>query len=176
MEIKFSEAKWSIDERGTWVSILVPPQSTKLAIKTIEELNGTQTLVIKKYRKQRSPDANAYCWVLLGKLADALRKGKEELYLEMLKEYGQMTVVSVREDATEVFTRGVRYFDVFGQGELNGKTYNHIKVYSGSSTFNTKEMAIFLDGIISECEALGIETATPEEQARMKASWKGYGG
>ena len=35
---------------------------------------------IKKHRSRRSPDANAYAWVLIDKLACALGIGKAEVY------------------------------------------------------------------------------------------------
>lgn len=173
MEIKFTDAKWNIDERGTWVSILVPPQSKELAIKTVEELDGEQVLTIKKHREKRSLNANSYCWVLLNEMANVLRTSKEEVYLQMLKRYGQVSVVSVVEDATPTFLRAIKYYDIFNSSELNGKVFNHIKVYAGSSTFDSKEMAIFIDGVVSECKELGIETDTPDEIARLKASWGG---
>jgi hypothetical protein len=33
-------------------------------------------------------------------------------------------------------------------------------------------MAQLIAGTVDECKALGIETATPEELARMAASWE----
>ena len=42
-----------------------------------------------------------------------------------------------------------------------------------SSKYDTKEMAMFIDGIIAECKELGIETDTPEQIARFKERWEG---
>ena len=44
---------------------------------------------IKPYHKKRSLNANAYAWMLIGKIADVVRNSKEEVYIEMLKKYGQ---------------------------------------------------------------------------------------
>ena len=41
-----------------------------------------------------------------------------------------------------------------------------------SSEYDTREMAIFIDGIVSEAQALGIDTRTPEELAEMKSLWE----
>ena len=41
----------------------------------------------------------------------------------------------------------------------------------GTSEYSTKEMSVFLDGIISECQEVGIETDTPEQIARYKEEW-----
>lgn len=46
------------------------------------------------------------------------------------------------------------------------------KAYRGSSTYDTAEMSRLIEGIIEECKEQGIETATPEELARMQKLWK----
>ena len=43
----------------------------------------------KEHRKKRSLDANSYAWVLITKIADIQRTSKDEVYIEMLKRYGQ---------------------------------------------------------------------------------------
>jgi hypothetical protein len=44
-------------------------------------------------------------------------------------------------------------------------------VYKGSSEFDSREMSIFLDGVVSEAKEMGIPTETPNEIARLKAMW-----
>ena len=51
---------------------------------------------------------------------------------------------------------------------------NMWKVYKDSHKMDTKEMARVIDGAIQEAKALGIETETPDELARMKAKWAEY--
>lgn len=43
--------------------------------------------------------------------------------------------------------------------------------YFGSSTYDTKEMSTLIDGIVSECRELDIETETPEKLALMCEEW-----
>ena len=136
-----------------------------------EILSYEKPLVVKieKVKKKRSLDSNAYCWVLIGQIADILRASKEEIYFNMLKNYGQSTVVSV---LSEINVTGFfKYYEEFGKGEVKGKDFTHYKVYKGSSEFDTKEMAILIDGVISEAQELGIDTRTPEEVEKMKALW-----
>ena len=126
-------------------------------------------LTIEKRKKKRSLDSNAYGWLLIGKIADVLRASKEDVYLNMLKQYGQSTVVSI---ASEIDIKGfIKYYEDFGKGEVKGKEFTHYKVYKGSSEFDSKEMAILIDGIVSEAKELDIETETPEEIERMKSMW-----
>lgn len=100
-----------------------------------------------------------------------MRTNKEEIYLTMLKRYGQSSVVSVIDEAVPTFMKSVKYAEEFGKGTINGKNFTHIKVYMGSSEFDTRQMAILIDGIISECKELLIETLTPNEIERMKNEW-----
>ena len=126
-------------------------------------------VIIDRIKEKRSLNANSYCWVLIGQIADILRASKEEVYFNMLKNYGQSTVVSV---LSEIEVKGFfKYYEEFGRGEVNGKDFTHYKVYKGSSEFDTKEMAILIDGVMSEAQELGIDTRTPEEVDKMKALW-----
>ena len=116
---------------------------------------------IKEYKQKRSLNANAYAWVLINKIANVMRLSKEEVYLNMLKHYGQSQVVSI---VSEVNITGYfKYYEVIGTSILNNKEFNHIRVIKGSSEYDTKEMTIFIDGIIQECNQLGIPTLTPNE-------------
>ena len=124
---------------------------------------------IEEYKEKRSLNANNYAWLLIGQIADRMRLSKEDVYLKMLKDYGQSSVVSV---LSSVDVDGFfKYYSVFGNSNLNGKEFTHYKVYKGTSEYNTKEMSIFLDGVVQEAENLGIETKTPNEIERLKRMW-----
>ena len=51
------------------------------------------------------------------------------------------------------------------------KKFTHYKIYKGSSEYDSREMAILIDGVISEAKEMGIETMTPQELERLKKSW-----
>lgn len=126
---------------------------------------------IKEHKEKRSLNANSYAWSLIGKIADALRTSKEETYLTMLKRYGQSEIVSVISsiDVTGYF----KYYEAIGTATLQGKEFTHYKVYKGSSEYNSREMAILIDGIISEAKEMDIETLPPDEIKRIKEMWNG---
>lgn len=111
---------------------------------------------VKEYRQKRSLTANAYCWALIGEIADSLRLSKETVYLNMLRDYGQSQIISVRADIN--IDGYFKYFEKFGTGTVNGKEFTHYKVYKGSSEYDTREMAIFIDGVVQEAKAIGIQT------------------
>lgn len=126
-------------------------------------------LTFKPWREKRSTNANAYCWVLINKIADLLRISKEDVYLSMLKAYGQSEIVSIRSD---ISPEGYfKYFEEIGKGYVNNKEFTHYKLFKGSSEYDTQEMSILIDGIIQEAEALGISTLTPNEIEQLKERW-----
>lgn len=125
---------------------------------------------VKKWRNKRSLSANAYCWVLITQIAQSMTPpmNKEEVYVEMLKRYGQGGFISIQADKASDVTRAFDYYVQKGEGEVNGKKFLHYMVYIGSSKYNTKEMSTFISGIVEEAKDLGIETLTPDEIARLR--------
>lgn len=125
-----------------------------------------------QYREKRSLDSNAYCWVLLQKIAEAVNSDKWEIYLRCLQRYSRaFSHVIVKPEAVERMKELYRTCIDLGEIAVNGQSGHQLQVYYGSSTFDTKEMSVFIDGIVSECKELGIETLPPEEIERMKAMW-----
>ena len=124
---------------------------------------------IKEKKEKRSLNANNYAWSLMTQIGDKLKMSKEEVYLKMLADYGQSEMISVLSDID--ITGYFKYYKEFGKSKLNGKWFTHYKIYKGTSEYNTKEMSIFIDGIVQEAEQLDIETKTPEELDRLKRLW-----
>lgn len=121
---------------------------------------------IKEKKKKRSLTANSYYWSLLNQLASIMRMDNQECHFLMLKRYGQYEVVSIRSD---VNLHGYfKYYEEIGKSKVNGKEFTHYKIYKGSSDMDSKEFSILLDGLISECEGVGIPTLTPNEVAKLK--------
>ncbi len=126
----------------------------------------------KEYKKKRSLDANAYCWVLMSKIAELNDTSKDEVYEEMLQKYGYFykddngyITVTVKDEVDMSKIKGHWKF-YSGNGEFSA--YLMIK---GSSEYDSKEMAKFIDMIVLEAKEQGIQTETPDEIERMKALW-----
>ena len=137
----------------------------------VDELKDKEKLSIdiKQHREKRSLNANNYAWKLLTEIANIVRANKEDIYLLMLKRYGQSEIISVL--AHIPISEYVKYCEEAGESTLNGKLFKHYKVYKGSSEFDSREMSIFLDGIVSEAKEMGIPTETPEQIANLKSLW-----
>lgn len=46
------------------------------------------------------------------------------------------------------------------------------RMYYGSSTYNSSEMARLIDWIVGEAESLGIETITPKDRGLLIEAWR----
>ena len=138
-----------------------------------EKLKGCEKLRVKamQYRNRRSLDANAYLWVQFQKMAEVLRSDKWSIYLQMLKRYGQFTYIVVKPAAVDAIKKQWRECEEVGEVDVNGTKAVQMLCYYGSSTYDTKEFSVLLDGVVNECEELGIDTISPEEIRIMKERW-----
>ena len=121
---------------------------------------------VQECKGKRSLSQNSYCWLLINKIANILRLSKEEIYLQMLEDYGQSILIPVKKG--EKPNGYFKYYKYETSSILNGKEADWYKIYKGSSEFDSKEMTILIDGIIQECKQLGIETLTPDEISKLK--------
>ena len=129
------------------------------------QLDKEKRYEIKEYREKRSLNANSYAWKLITELGNVLRKSKEEVYLQMLKDYGQSEVVSM---LSSINPNGYfKYYEKFGTGIVNDKEFTHYKIFKGSSEFDSREMSIFIDGIVQDCKEVGIQTLDEIELERL---------
>lgn len=131
-----------------------------------------------KRSKKRSRSANAYFHVLCQKVAEKTQQSLYEVKNQMISDFGQVdtecgTVIlkdEIEWRKLEVLhlhpTTATRVLD-------DGKLYRVYYVMRGSHTYDTKEMARLIDGIVQECKQLDIETLPPEELKKMVAAWKG---
>ena len=143
------------------------------AINEVNNIQSCEKLSIKavKHRNKRSLDANAYCWVILQKIAEVLHQDKWNVYLEMLGKYGVFTHIIVKPNVVDKVKEEWRTVKELGEVSVNGVTGIQLQCYFGSSTYNTKEMSVLIDGIVYEAKELGIETLPPDELERMKIEW-----
>ena len=141
------------------------------ALRCFDDLHAADKIAVKidRYRVKRSLNANNYAWKLITEIANIHRESKERVYLQMLKDYGQSEIISVRSHVP--IADYFKYCEEVGESTLNGKDFKHYKVFKGSSEFDTREMSIFIDGIVSEAKEMGIQTKTPAQIAELKSLW-----
>lgn len=142
----------------------------------LEDLqNKNLDVVAKPHREKRSLNANAYFHVLSGKIAEKLGTSLTHEKNRMIREYGQYEVI---DGMIPTLTAKEKYedkmLDIEGVHlkvvERPGGTVK-MAVMRGSHTYNTAEMSRLIDATVEEAKELGIETLTPDQLERMKASW-----
>lgn len=130
---------------------------------------------IKQHKDKRSLDANAYYWLLVGKIRKITGDSNNRIHNMMLDRYGELermpdgTLIPfcIRDDINHLefpYPNLKPTQKTLAKGDKLYRWYYQIK---GSSEYNTAEMSHLIDGIVSECKEMGIETLPPEELERM---------
>lgn len=131
---------------------------------------------VKRTRKKRSLDANAYAWVLIDKLAEVLRYTKEQVYRNAVRNIGgNSDTVCVKAEAAEKLCSAWQKKGLGWQTEIFDSKIPGCKnmvLYYGSSVYDTHQMSLLIDGLIQDCKALGIETLPPYKLDAMMKEWK----
>lgn len=128
-----------------------------------------------KTKKRRSLDANAYCFCLIDKIAEAVCQPKSDIYRQAIKEIGgNNEIVCVQDKAVETLCRGwerngLGWITETIPSKLPGCT--NVVLYYGSSVYDRKTMSRLIDFVVQDAKALGIETLTPRELARLEEEW-----
>lgn len=149
--------------------------SSKEIINYLLEQDKDKIFEIKEHKSKRSLNANSYCWVLLQKLADKLNTTKEELYKKYIKEKGIFRTITIDNQAVSTF---IHLWQEKGLGWVcdvskESETTTDLLAYYGTSSYNTKQMAHFIDYVVEEAKEQDIETLTPQEIESLKENWKG---
>ena len=141
--------------------------------KKVQDGKNPYDLTIKPIMDGRSLSANAYAWVLMDKIAKALRTTKEAVYREFIRKVGSFNILKIKSYAADRF---IERWELNGLGwvaEKMGRSdgMTDVVAYYGSSSYDTFEMSILIDEIVTEAKDLGIETMPPDELERLIQSW-----
>lgn len=128
------------------------------------------------YREPRSKSANAYFHALSDKLADEMRMSKPKMKNYLLFHYGQkvrdadgnLVIVKTNADEEQLISRTDIHLWLLKEADDGTPLY---VLLEHSRFYDTKAMSILIDGVVSECKAVGIEVIPPDELARLKATW-----
>jgi len=140
----------------------------------LDKLQGPLTLDIRRKGKKRSLDANSYCWALLDQLSEVMQMPAVELYRNAIREIGGVSQIhAMQAKAIPDFIRAWKQngegwmVDVLDDCKVDG--WKHIKVYFGSSTYDTRQMARLIGNIVQDCKAVGISTDTAYIKSLLEA-------
>ena len=130
---------------------------------------------IRKASRARTKDANAYCWVIIDKIAEKTGISRSEVYRHAIKEIGGVsTTVCVQDKAVDRLREGWESNGIGWQTDvlksrIDGCT--NVILYYGSSVYDSRQMARLIDSLVQEAETLGIPTY-PDEAERVKEQWQ----
>lgn len=165
--MQINEARY---EEGDLI-LKVPPQDAKLFTEKFKAGNYT----IKRHEKKRSMDANAYCWVLIGKISEVIGDSPNDIYRRYVRDVGSMVRVTcvpvkdVEAECREFIENHIGRMVEVGESKLDGCAT--VKKYYGSSNYTVKQMSRFVDVIVEDCKLLSIETRTDEEIRSLLEGW-----
>lgn len=149
-----------------------------------EELNGIDELRDKKlnikltkFCKRRSLDSNSYFHVLCDELRKKLGISMAHCKNDLITSYGQIQYIEeghafiYKTNADPEYMREQEFIhmELIKIGEDGAYWY---RAYRGSHTYDASEMSQLIEGTIQECKEQGIDTATPDEIAKMNALWE----
>lgn len=169
--------------------------TTKAVILTLEidpfdyrEAHSTNSLIrngddieIKVKRQKRSLNANSYYWLLINKIATAIKSTSTEVHNKMLRDYG---VEWTDANGNRMFVQLPEAIEYQREERLhvkptarvtenaNGCKYRTFVLLKPSHMYDTKEFSRLLDGAIYEAKILGIETESEDWIERIKNTWK----
>lgn len=146
------------------------------ALESLDEIKDLDKLSIeaKKYRQKRSLDANSYCWVLIGRLAEKLNLEPIDVYRKAIIEVGVYEIVPIKDEVVERYIEvwqdnGLGWLCETMKSKLDG--YTNVIAWYGSSVYNSKEMSKLVDNIVEECKEHNIETLPTNELKSLKEAW-----
>lgn len=146
------------------------------ALKQLYGLKVGRDYDLKVHQEKRSRNANAYAWVLIGKLATELGIPKEEVYRHAIADIGgKSDVITLRSSALTAFGNAFVNGHFGRSVELlhrDGEIADVVITY-GSSDFDRIQMAQLIDSLVADCQAVGIETKTDEEIASLLEQFEG---
>lgn len=173
MKLTFSDSR-IVNDNGVWLCLKVNEPAPARAF-VMERKPRLYDCEIKEHREKRSLDANAYCWVLLDKLAQATKIPKTEIYRKAIKEIGGVSdTVCVLSKAADRLCdgwecNGIGWFSERSESRLEGCV--NVTLYYGSSVYDTAQMSRLIDYIVEDCKSLGIEVLPPDKLDAMKEEW-----
>jgi hypothetical protein len=178
MRIKLRNIQIFRNLNGTWrLEAEIGADSVSPLRMYLDELKGRDTAAeLKVWREKRSLDANAYAWVLIDGIAQAIREDKTSVYRAAIREIGGNSQLVCSQNANVEKLRriwednGIGWVTDTMPSKLPGCT--NVLLYYGSSVYDTAQMSLLIDHLVFEAKELGIETLPPAELERMMEQWQ----
>ena len=137
-------------------------------------------LEVKEHRKKRSNDANSMMWALVNKISEVMHIPPTEIYRGYIPDIpNNYWIAPVKPEEIEERTAdwcrdhiGRMTEDMGACRSEDLKGYHNLKMYRGSSEYNTAQFSRLLELVIQDCHQLGIETMSDREKSLLLEEWE----
>ena len=173
MKFKILQAVTGIKGQQPYIAFTVPG-------KEYDRINGyhgkdLRGYVVDIYKPKRSTRANAYMWALIQEIAEKIQLPPTDVYKEAVKEAGKFDDLDMDIDAVETFKKsweshGIAWIVETDHAHGSGRAW--VRVYYGSSAYNSAEMSRLIDHVVYKAKFWGIETLPPAELEKLKGYMK----
>lgn len=146
-------------------------------IQYLFQQDKTKKYEVKEARKKRSTNANNYFWKLLQELCELQNLDTIQEYKKRVKELGIFRRIRIETKDVKTFKimwqdKGIAWFCEIADTEYIGNVeFKIVNAYYGSSSFNSKQMARLIDGVVQDCNAVGIPTKPQAEIDSLLQEW-----
>lgn len=145
---------------------------SEIAAEELEKMQEQELRVkVVRYRKKRSLSANALFWHCVGEISKVLQMDKWDVYLRLLKDYGKFTYIVCRPEMVDSIRTQWRESMVWNSVDVNGEPAVQMLCFFGSSSYNTKEMSVLIDGTIETMKELGLDTPMSQDVRAALERW-----
>ncbi len=169
MKIETSDLK--LVQKGLdWYIGFIVPNHLIDKIKKLTEKDCVKSVEIKQKRNKRSISANNYMWQLINQMAIKLGSTDVEIYERMLCDFGTKEYVVAVPEARPILLKAYKIVEVVSSVKIKNKPAVQFRLIRGSSSYDTKEMSILINGVVQEAKVLGIETMNINEIKLMMES------
>lgn len=151
------------------IQIPYPKNCSEALNKLINSVGLGKTLLveIKIKRQKRSLTANAALWAMLSDMAAVMHTTDKELYLIELQKYGVSEYIACLPEAVERISRLYRLAIDRGPCYVSGNRMTCLQVFPGSSTYDSKEFSVLLDGVIQDAKEQGVDFLSEADKALL---------
>lgn len=150
---------------------------SKEAAEELERLKDKDLRIkVVQYRQKRSLSANALLWHCIGRISEATRADKWDVYLKLLREYGKFTFVCVQPHMVDAVKSQWREAQVWNSVDIDGRKAVQMICYFGSSSYNTAEMSRLIDGALEEMRDLNLDLPMEQDVRAALEQWEEVNG
>lgn len=131
-------------------------------------------LIIEKRKKKRSLNANAYFHVMVNEIARATGMSDDECKIKEVLQYGTIAKNIDGSPVTVKLPKGTDISQFYKYSKWYGEKdgFDFYMFYKETHTLDSSEMAKLIDGVVSDCKLLGIETLDDLKLKALLSEWK----